>query len=608
MKNRNMIKFLFLLILLVVSGRSSLIGSQELPSSTEYGAFNADDFDDIDVAKRQLRTTFIAAVNHYLKRYSPRLISQNDDYVKMSAKYEYQIDVELTINESEYLVTVTIAQDKYKYDRAQNVCVKIAAGTNKTYINLLSRDAKSNGNRNTVVPVSSNQPATQTKNNITPSQNDTAQVATYRNLAHKSDFENEIYKIKQGQESRRPVYRQNNSISLYLDKGMLEHYAGNYRNSSLDLQEAERLIEEAFTKSITADAASYIANDNTKEYPGEDYEDIYINIFNALNYYHNNDIDGAMVEIRKITMSSGKLDMLSRKYVEGQKSISDWAMKRLNTIGIKSRPDLPQGDPVNFSNSALARYLGALFYQAQGNLDSARIEFEQIPIAFNGNKKIYYNSIPATIENSQNTANGQTRLHIIGFTGLSPIKEEKIFKQYFPYFKNVVLQHQQLELPILVRRPSSISRIEINVHDYGVFDLELLEDMGAVATETYNARFANMYFKTYVRTMLKYAAADVASSQTSKQIGRVAGDRVGNIVGFAASIGSKVAVDASEKADIRMGKFFPDKSYIGGINLDPGTYNIAITFFQGNFPIVKEEYKDIIIRANQLNLIEVFAF
>jgi hypothetical protein len=61
-----------------------------------------------------------------------------------------------------------------------------------------------------------------------------------------------------------------------LDKGLLEHYVGNYRDSSQDLENAERLIQDTFTKSVTAGIASYIANDNTKEYPGEDYEDIYL--------------------------------------------------------------------------------------------------------------------------------------------------------------------------------------------------------------------------------------------------------------------------------------------------------------------------------------------
>jgi len=415
----------------------------------------------------------------------------------------------------------------------------------------------------------------------------------------RNDFALGVEAIKKGQEQRRPLYDDKNAVSLFLDKGLLEHYAGNYRDSSQDLQRAERLIEEAFTKSVTQEFASYIANDNTKEYPGEDYEDIYLNVFNALNYYYNNNLEGAMVEIRKITISSGKLDMLSRKYVEGQKSAGDGVMDALRKIGLNANPDLPQGDPVQFSDSALARYLGALFYQAQGNADSARIEFERIPAAFSSNPKVYTNSIPKAVADARNIPQGQARLNIIGFTGLSPVKVEKEFRQVFPFFQNEILWYQKLALPVLTPRPSSISRIEVNVHGHGVFQLELLEDMGAVSAETYNARFANMFFKTYIRTMLKYAATDVSATMSNQY-----GGDWGALGGLVVSIGGKVAADVSEKADVRMGKYFPNKAYVGGINLDPGTYNITIRYYSGNSVVGVDERKNIVVRANTLNLIE----
>ena len=122
-----------------------------------------------------------------------------------------------------------------------------------------------------------------------------------------------VEEIRNGQRRTRAIYNEKNAIQLFLDKGLLEHYAGNYAYSSEDLQNAERLIEEAYTKSISENFLSYIINDNVKEYPGEDFEDIYLNVFNALNYYHRGNLEGALVEIRKLSMSNGKLDLLARK-------------------------------------------------------------------------------------------------------------------------------------------------------------------------------------------------------------------------------------------------------------------------------------------------------
>jgi len=40
------------------------------------------------------------------------------------------------------------------------------------------------------------------------------------------DFEAGIAAIKKGQEQKKPLYNEENAISLRLDKGLLEHYAG----------------------------------------------------------------------------------------------------------------------------------------------------------------------------------------------------------------------------------------------------------------------------------------------------------------------------------------------------------------------------------------------
>ena len=59
----------------------------------------------------------------------------------------------------------------------------------------------------------------------------------------RNDFPGSVATIKQLQTEKRPAYREGNSVLLYLDKGMLEHYAGEYSESSQSLGEAERLIQ-----------------------------------------------------------------------------------------------------------------------------------------------------------------------------------------------------------------------------------------------------------------------------------------------------------------------------------------------------------------------------
>jgi hypothetical protein len=416
-------------------------------------------------------------------------------------------------------------------------------------------------------------------------------AAVYRN-----DFETGLQAIRKGQEGRNPIYPERNAISLYLDRGLLEHYAGHYRESSLDLLNAERLIEEAYTRSISESVASYIANDNTKTYPGEDYEDIYINVFNALNYYNRGNLEGAMVEIRKITISNGKLDLLSRKYENVRPDISDWVLAQLRNIGITQHPDLPKGQPVNFSNSALARYLGFLFYLGEGKEDDARIEFEQLQEAYSANRNIYKTPLPASASGAMNVPPGKARLDVISFTGLSPIKVEGTFNSIFPFFQNPYLRSPVFKLPRFAGRNSEITRIEVVVNGNDNFSLELLEDMGAVMRETYNARFSDLFFKTYIRTMLKYAAADASAARTA--------ERGSSTAAMLSAIMARTAIDASEAADIRMSRYLPDKAYIGGVNLEPGTYTVTVNYFSGRRIVASDEHRNVDVRTGVLNLIE----
>ena len=406
-----------------------------------------------------------------------------------------------------------------------------------------------------------------------------------------ADFPAAVEEIKKAQKSRSVLYNEKNAVSLFLDKGLLEHYAGNFAASSADLQNAEKLIEEAYTKSISENFFSYIINDNTREYPGEDFEDIYLNIFNALNYYSRGNTEGALVEVRKLSMTNGKLGMLARKYnyTDPKTGESLNAMiKRETGIG-----QIPQTQTVNFSNSALARYLSALFYQADGNTDSARIEFEQVERAFYANRNVYQNQVPAAVEQARNVPKGTARLNVICFTGLSPIKEETIVFQHLP-FQHPVLQIAAFKLPDLIRRPSQITRIEVSAGEAGRFNLELIENMGSVIEETFKARYANIYIKTYIRTILKYIAADIAAMETARQKNEFAG--------FAVALAARAGLDATESADIRMSRYLPDKAYIGGINLDPGNYKVVINYYNGN-NLVAMEHRETVVTIDGLNLL-----
>ena len=137
-------------------------------------------------------------------------------------------------------------------------------------------------------------------------------------------------------------------------------------------------------------AASYLANDTVTEYCGEDYEDIYLNVFNALNYYHLGLEEDAMVEIRRI---DEKLRLLAARHGTEITAAQQALLERGTDVPYDS-----EAAAVHFSNSALARYLSMLFYRARGRLDEARIDRDQIRLAFANQPAVYGFPVPDSVD------------------------------------------------------------------------------------------------------------------------------------------------------------------------------------------------------------------
>jgi hypothetical protein len=423
--------------------------------------------------------------------------------------------------------------------------------------------------------------------------------------------------LEQGQAVKKPVYPENNQVLLYLDRGVLEHYAEQYQASAADLREAERLIEEAFTKSITAELGSYFANDNTKAYAGEDFEDVYTNIFGALNYYNQGDVEGALVEIRKVNI---KLRVLSDKYIPQKRSqirpelVTAFVTQSIGVACaaaglsgfIVPLPDeILKADPAvfQFTDSALAQYLAMIFYRGDGRPDDARISREAISAVYAASPHVYSGSVPASIAEEAAVPAGKARLNFLSFTGLSPVKEQKIEDMdllFFPTIGMILrpfdnrklrLTVGNMALPVLVERPSVINGVTAEVRGKKI-RLEMLEDISKVVEETFKVKYPAIRAKAYIRALLKYVIVEIAAQAAIDQ-------DLPQLAVITTAIGVKKGVDASERADIRSGRYLPGKVFVGGITLDPGSYDVTFTFSNGDRVV-----KKINAAAGKTNLVE----
>ena len=92
------------------------------------------------------------------------------------------------------------------------------------------------------------------------------------------------------------------NIQLSYDIALAEHYKKDYASSAERMNNTDALLDDAFTKSITQNIGAATLNENIVEYPGNIYEYLLINAFNAMNYYNQGNLEDALVEVRKIAI------------------------------------------------------------------------------------------------------------------------------------------------------------------------------------------------------------------------------------------------------------------------------------------------------------------
>jgi hypothetical protein len=417
--------------------------------------------------------------------------------------------------------------------------------------------------------------------------------------------------VNQIESKKDEFYKAKDRVVYYLDVGMLQHYQGNYELSNEYLTKAENAIEELFTKSISKAATSLLLNDNALDYSGEPYEDIYLNVFKALNYLELNEFDSAFVEIRRINI---KLNELQDKY---QKKAEQFNSSKDNKSEFKAADN-------KFHNSALGRYLSMLLYRTEGKMDDARIDKDKIHEAFKLQSHIYDFKEPKF--DSYLKFSEKAKLNVLGLVGKAPDKKAKTL--YIHTEENLIIigaseenprGNQQLEeldaiywpnvekgyhfkfqLPYMEKRNSVIKSIRVSVNDEVVGKLQLLEDMENVAEETYEVKVPMIYLKTITRTITKGLLAERGKAKMEESIENP-------LLGFAARLATDIAVDATENADLRVSRFFPGKAMVGEFEIEPGTHNIKIEYLNGSGSVIHtKDFPNQEITLDGLNLIEAY--
>jgi len=383
-------------------------------------------------------------------------------------------------------------------------------------------------------------------------------------------------------------YSDKDEVLFNLDKGMIEFYNQDYEGAIENLSVAEDKISEYYAKSISQNIEAFLTNDYALDYPGEDYEDIYINIFKALSYYLNDQWEEGFHELNAYKR---KADFLGQKHVEEL----EFARKEAQMNNSN------QEDSVIFHDSALAEYLFMLYYRSI--YDKSQVEYagRMLKDVFLTSPKIYDFDMPASIEEELKVNSYDTRLNFVVCSGVSAYKEEIKFRYSSDY---------SIALPMLVIPDEKVVFIDVIAKNTATGKeyyqyLEKIEDLGNIAKDVFQSREDLILMKAVARSITKAALNSTATvtGATLAQSDDPTISLIGQIL-YVTSYAGRYAADQNERADLRHSRYLPGRADVGGLNVKPGKYDITINYRNKHDRIIyTDTITDFDVKAGRLNLV-----
>jgi hypothetical protein len=431
-----------------------------------------------------------------------------------------------------------------------------------------------------------------------------------------------------------------------LENGMLNHYRERWDESAKHFQQAERAIERHYTKDISKNLESLLINDLQLPYTGEPYEGIYLTAFNCLNYLHQDDLQGALVEMRQITHKLELLNDRNRGLAESlmkrdtARAAVEKADEKLDDVDLLTENETP---PEIQQNSALGRFLTTTLYGKTGSPDDANIELQKLRTALEDQGRLGFltaharadggspassddffpstwgqdewtaSDVLSTLFETQytltdagggasTTADGPSGVSVpdpsqltqstafntllLSFTGQAPRKEERSFDIPLIIDEETVQLH--FAVPVLKTPESRVDRVRVRVAG-DTLRIPMIEDMQAVAHTMFDQKKPIVYTRAVIRSFLKAGATEGAEKAADEELGEGAGF-------LAEQIGNAMSKGAAQ-ADTRSWQTMPGHAYALAARLPEGTHEVTFEFLSASGQVLNRRTRRVTVEG-----------
>jgi hypothetical protein len=393
-------------------------------------------------------------------------------------------------------------------------------------------------------------------------------------------------------------------VLYLLNKGMVLRMKRDFTASNESLEAAKQEMERLYAASVSENALSIVVNDTTVSYAGDDYEQVLVHLYMALNYLELGERYEARVEALQVDA-------------------------KLHEIG--------ENIPANkFTEDALSRYLTGMIYEELGEWSDAMIAYRKAYEAYKKYQENFSVPMPAMLKldlvrlaqregltdelaqyrkefdiaPEKNTApenkkkkrkavkteaiktEPEGELVFILNNGLAPIKREEVIGTWAPPPSVVVEASKRprrglpprsvprafsestappilvnVALPYYESRPNRIASARISVSGKQA-NTQMMEDIDAIARASLKSRMPAITARAVARAISKGVI-----QESVDRAGQQRDDAAVKLIG---SLLVRVAAVATERADTRSWLTLPANVQLARLPLPPGSYDVTV--------------------------------
>jgi len=387
-------------------------------------------------------------------------------------------------------------------------------------------------------------------------------------LFARGEFEAAEAKIRQ---NRNKVYGKNNEALFLLDLSQAQSAARRNEESSRSLAAAQDKIDELFAVSITQTLGTLIINDNTQPYRPPPYEQALTHFFRAMDYLSLDNLSSAGVEARRAVFFLDNLRSHKRSGYNDDPFIQFFASMIFEDMG-------------NMSSARIARANARNAYEAQAGWHVARPPDFQPPQGHRdmGEAVIFHfnGRAPLKISKEIMFAWNDIWFAVQGNSDLHGVSGDVINAVYAGAFGNsITISFPEFTDSQYIIESSTVSVV---AQDGQQQRTQFVADIASQARQALREDLTMNQVRMITRAVTKYILSVQARNLVKKQTGN---QTAGALTGMIFSVFSNV----TERADTRSWFTLPAEIRMANLFLEPGVYDIKITFFnRENAPV--DEY------------------